>query len=366
MQQAERKPTAMDTGAKKQLKKVKRTLFPFTAMVGQKMMKHSLILNAIDPLIGGVLIEGQKGTGKSISVRGLSEILPPLDTVESCRFSCNPKEPEKWCWECRERFGELEDLAQVPVSTRAIRVVDLPLNATEDRVVGTINIEKILTEGLKAFEHGVMAEANRGILYIDEINLLDDYIVDVLLDAAAMGVATVERESVSVSYPARFIIVGSMNPEEGNLRPQLLDRIALTVKIKGIDNVQERIEVMRRQKEFVIDPDAFRATFEADQDVLRAKIEAARTLLKEVKVAPKLLETIAKVSLAFGVDGHRADIIMERTARANAAYDGRTHVEVGDIVQAAELALPHRMRRKPFEEEEFSTERLRRVVEESV
>ncbi|MEM4294010.1 MAG: ATP-binding protein, partial [Thermoplasmata archaeon] len=325
-------------------------------------MKLALILNAIDPDIGGVLIQGQKGTGKSISVRGLAELLPEIEVISGCLYSCDPKDKEKWCWECKEKYGKGD--VEIPVSKRPIRVVELPLNATEDRVVGTIDIEKILTQGLKAFEPGILAEANRGILYIDEINLLDDYIVDVLLDAAAMGVVTVEREAVSVSYPGKFIIVGSMNPEEGALRPQLLDRIALQVKVKGVEDIYGRMEIVKRREEFNANPAAFREKYKAQQEELRKRIEKAREMLKDVTITMEQLELIAKISLSFGVDGHRADIIIERTAKALAAWNGRLKVELEDIIKAAEFALPHRMRKRPFEEEEFSVEKLRRVVEE--
>jgi len=346
----------------KQEMKTQRELFPFTAIVGQDDMKLALILNSIDPDIGGVLIQGQKGTGKSISVRGLAELLPEIEVISGCLYSCDPRDKEKWCWECKEKYGKGN--VEIPISKRPIKVVELPLNATEDRVVGTIDIEKILTQGLKAFEPGILAEANRGILYIDEINLLDDYIVDVLLDAAAMGVVTVEREAVSVSYPGKFIIVGSMNPEEGALRPQLLDRIALQVKVKGVEDIQGRMEIVKRREEFNQNPAAFREKYKAQQEELRKKIERARELLKDVNITPEQLELIAKISLSFGVDGHRADIIIERTAKALAAWNGRLNVEIEDIIKAAEFALPHRMRKRPFEEEEFSVEKLRRVVEE--
>lgn len=342
--------------------KIQRELYPFTAIVGQDDMKLALILNAIDPEIGGVLIQGQKGTGKSISVRGLAELLPEIEVISGCLYSCDPKDKEKWCWECKEKYGKGD--VEIPVSVRPIKVVELPLNATEDRVVGTIDIEKILTQGLKAFEPGILAEGNRGILYIDEINLLDDYIVDVLLDAAAMGVVTVEREAVSVSYPGRFIIVGSMNPEEGALRPQLLDRIALQVKVKGVEDIFGRMEIVKRREEFNANPAAFREKYKSQQEEMRKKIERAREILRDVVITIEQLELIAKISLSFGVDGHRADIIIERTAKALAAWNGRLKVELDDILKAAEFALPHRMRKRPFEEEEFSVEKLRRVVEE--
>lgn len=343
--------------------RVKRVLFPFSAIVSQENMKMALLLNAVNPEIGGVLIEGEKGTAKSVTVRGLAEVLPPIKVVKGCRFSCDPDEPEKFCWECRVKYKDKG--VEPPVDTRPIKVVDLPLNATEDRVVGTIDLEKILTHGLRAFEHGILAEANRGILYIDEINLLDDYVVDVLLDAAAMGVCTVERESVSVSYPAKFIIVGSMNPEEGALRPQLLDRIALQVKIKGVQNVEDRIEIVKRREEFNRDPEGFRKKFDAQQEEIRQKIIKARALLPQVSISREILQTIAKVSVAFGVDGHRADIIMERAAKAHAALNGRLSVNLDDVMKAAEFTLPHRMRKRPFEEEEFSLDKLKRVIEQN-
>ncbi|MEM3567727.1 MAG: zinc ribbon domain-containing protein, partial [Thermoplasmata archaeon] len=272
---------AMLTAFKQEMK-IQRELFPFTAIVGQEDMKLALILNAIDPDIGGVLIQGQKGTGKSISVRGLAELLPEIEVISGCLYSCDPKDKETWCWDCKEKYGKGD--VEIPVSKRPIRVVELPLNATEDRVVGTIDIEKILTQGLKAFEPGILAEANRGILYIDEINLLDDYIVDVLLDAAAMGVVTVEREAVSVSYPGKFIIVGSMNPEEGALRPQLLDRIALQVKVKGVEDIYGRMEIVKRREEFNANPAAFREKYKAQQEELRKRIEKAREMLKDVTI----------------------------------------------------------------------------------
>jgi len=343
--------------------KVTREIYPFTAIVGQEMMKLALILNAIDINIGGVLLEGQKGTAKSIAVRGLAELLPNFKRVQGCRFNCDPDDPEKLCWECRERFKGMRP-EEIPWEEVPVRVVDLPLNATEDRVVGTINVEKILTHGLKAFEHGLLAEANRGILYIDEINLLDDFIVDVLLDAAAMGVCTVEREGISVSYPARFIIIGSMNPEEGALRPQLLDRIGTVVKIKGIDDVEQRIEIVSRREEFDRDPEVFRRKFARQQEELKRKIAEAKRRLESVKITKEQINLISKICLEFGVDGHRADITIQRAARAHAAYNSRLVVTKEDISVAAELALPHRMRKRPFEEEEFTKERLDRVIED--
>ena len=339
--------------------KQKRVLFPFAAMVGQEKMKQSLILNAIYPEIGGVLIRGQKGTGKSVSVRGLAEILPDIE-VPGCKFNCDPNYPEEYCTECKAK----QERGTFEGYSRPVQVVDLPLNITEDRLVGSIDIEKILAEGVKSFEPGILAEAHRGILYVDEINLLDDYIVDILLDAASSGVVTIEREGISISHPSRFIIVGSMNPEEGELRPQILDRIALQSDVVGIQDVQQRIDIVKRREEFTADPDGFRDKFEGQRSELRGKIVKARELLPNVTTPPRIYKLIAQICLDFNVDGHRADIIIERAARANAAFEGRGEVTAEDIVAGASMALPHRMRRRPYEEEEFSEETLRKIVKD--
>ncbi len=339
--------------------KMGRVLFPFSAIVNQERMKRALILNAINPDIGGLLIEGQRGTAKSVAVRGLAEVLPPLDVIKGCRFSCAPNDPDRWCLECRDRYGEG---VEIPTETRPVVVVDLPLNATEDRVVGTMDVEKILFEGVKSFEEGILAEVNRGILYVDEINLLDDYIVDVLLDAAAMGVVTVEREEISLSYPSKFIIVGSMNPEEGALRPQLLDRLALNVKVSGISDAKERIEIIHRNEEFARNPHELRERYKYKTEELRTSIVEARKRIGLVTISPSMDNVIARLAVDFEVDGHRADIIMKRAALTNAAYEGRTEVNNEDIMMAAEMALPHRMRKGPLEEAEFSSERLKRLI----
>lgn len=363
----ERKEKREGTKAKLAAGRTKRAsaLFPFSAVLGQEKMKLALLVNVVDPLVGGVLISGQKGTAKSVTVRGLTEITPDIRTIDECRFSCDPTKPNEWCWECAEKYAG-RTIESVPTKTRPLRVIDLPLNATEDRVVGTLDVSRMLTEGEVAFDHGVLAEANRGILYVDEINLLDDYVVDVLLDSAAMGSVTVEREGISVRYPARFVMVGTMNPEEGSLRPQLLDRIALQVTISGIEDVNTRMEIVRRRQDFERDPSEFRARFEPMQQAVRDKIGKSRDLLPHVEVPPKLFMAIPKVTTAFGVDGHRADIMIERGSRALAALEGRTTVTSDDVGRIAEMALPHRMRRKPFEQAEFSPERLRRVIEENL
>jgi magnesium chelatase subunit I len=339
--------------------KQKRVLFPFVALVGQEKMKKAMILNAIYPEVGGVLIRGQKGTGKSVGVRGLAEVLPDID-VTGCKFNCDPKDTDKLCPECtaRNNAGKLETF------TRPVQVVDLPLNITEDRLVGSIDIEKILSEGTKSFEPGILAEAHRGILYVDEINLLDDYIVDILLDSASSGNVNVEREGISLTHPARFIIVGSMNPEEGELRPQILDRIALQTDVVGIQDVASRIDIVRRREEFTVNPEGFREKHEPVRKELRERITKAREMLPNVRTPKHAYDLIAQVCIDFNVDGHRADIIIERAARANAAFEGRLEVNADDVVVAAEMALPHRMRRRPYEEEEFSEEMLRKLVKQ--
>ncbi len=337
--------------------KQKRVLFPFAAMVGQEKMKRALVLNAIYPEVGGVLIRGQKGTGKSVSVRGLAEVLPDIE-VTGCKFNCDPKEPDKFCTECaaRQKAGKLETFI------RPVQVVDLPLNITEDRLVGSIDIERILSAGEKSFEPGILAEAHRGILYVDEINLLDDYIVDILLDSASSGVVTIEREGMSISHPSRFIIVGSMNPEEGELRPQILDRLALQCDVIGIKEVEQRIQIVKRREEFTANPVKFRDKFEGQRTELRARIDKAQELLPNVTTPPRIYKLIAQICLDFDVDGHRADIIIERAARANAAFEGRLETTAEDVASAAAMALPHRMRRRPSEEEEFNEDSILKLV----
>ncbi len=339
--------------------KTERVVYPFPAIVKQEKMKRALIFNAINSDIGGVLIEGQRGTAKSVAVRGLAEILPPIEVVKGCRFSCDPNNPEEWCWECRNRFDET---SKVPVRERPVRVVDFPLSATEDRVVGTLDVEKILSEGEKAFEEGILAEVNRGILYIDEINLLDDFLVDVILDAAAMGQVTVERENISLTYPSNFQIVGSMNPEEGALRPQLLDRLALNVKVTGLPEPEDRIKIINRREEFDEDPQAFREKYKPEMKEMQERIIEAKKRIHDVSISDNLDKVIARLSVEFEVDGHRADIIMKRAARTNAAWEGRTEVKTEDIELAAEMALPHRMKKGPLEEKEFDKNRMKRLI----
>ncbi len=323
-------------------------VFPFTAIVGQEKMKMALILNAISPQIGGVLIRGERGTAKSTAARALAALLPEIEVVADCPFNCDPGQLQILCDNCRERVERGEEL---PVACRRTRFVDLPVSATEDRVVGTLDIELAIKRGERHFEPGVLAAANRGLLYVDEVNLLDDHVVDLLLDSAAMGVNVVEREGISFSHPARFILVGTMNPEEGELRPQLLDRFSLCVEIKGIADPRARVEILERCVQFEQDPEGFREEWEPHEEQLSREIARARELLPEVRYDPRDLLVIAELMANLPVDGHRPDIVILKTALAHAAFAGRRRINETDILAAAELALPHRLKRQPFQEE---------------
>ncbi len=321
--------------------------YPFTAIVGQEKMKKALILNAINPKIGGVLIRGEKGTAKSTAVRALAGLLPEIDVVEGCVFGCNPNNKNEMCEDCLEKMQD----GELNTAVRKMRVVDLPVSTTEDRAVGTLDIEHAIKKGEKRFEPGVLAAAHRGILYVDEVNLLDDHIVDVLLDSAAMGVNTVEREGVSYSHPASFILVGTMNPEEGELRPQLLDRFGLCVDIEGIHEAAARVDVIKRRQGYESDPERFAIEWQESEIELCDKIINAKNLHPQVQILDDMLELIAQICIDMHVDGHRADITMMKTATTIAAYHDRTEVTEEDVKEAAELVLSHRMRRKPFEEQ---------------
>ncbi len=334
----------------------KKAYFPFTAIVGQEKMKRALILNLINPALGGVLIKGEKGTAKSTAVRALTEVLPERTETEGCPFSCDPDDRSCMCDSCRSK-------KEIIAVKRRMRVVDLPVSATEDRVVGTLDIEKALKTGEKHFEPGILADANRNILYVDEINLLDDHVVDVILDSAAMGVNTVEREGVSFSHPAKFVLVGTMNPEEGDLRPQLLDRFGLVVDVRGETDINMRTEVVKRFLEYENDPEAFLEKWRPEQEKLCDKISSAKELVKNVSYSDDILRLAAEISVSLGVDGHRADISMIKTACANAAYEGRSSVSKEDMKLAAELVLPHRMRRKPFEEQKMDIDSVFEMIE---
>ena len=339
------------------------TIYPFTAIVGQERMKRALILNAVDTRVGGVLIRGERGTAKSTAARALAALLPHVRAVKDCRFGCDPENPNTWCTECKERATVLKDL---PFDVRPIPFVNLPVSATEDRVVGTLDIEQAIQKGERHFEPGVLANANRGLLYIDEVNLLDDHVVDLLLDSAAMGMNIVEREGISFSHPARFILVGTMNPEEGELRPQLLDRFAFAVDITGIRDARDRVLIMERNIAFEADPNAFRESFLKEEQELSEKIAQARRLVGKVTYSKRDLLSIAALTSSLNVDGHRADLVILKAARAQAAYDGRTSITDRDIALAAELALPHRIKRGPFYQAEVTAEQLQERIENLV
>jgi len=330
-------------------------MFPFVRVVGQEKMKKALLLNIVDPGIGGVLIKGEKGTAKSTSVRSLSQILPLRPTVIDCPFHCDPRFPKRMCVQCREKLaaGVVLESREMPMT-----VVELPLSATEDRVSGTLDLEHVLKTGEKKFEPGVLAQANGNVLYVDEVNLLDDHIIDLLLDSAAMGVNYIEREGVSFSHPAKFILVGSMNPEEGSLRPQLLDRFGLCVDIEGEKDVDVRMEVIERRMEFDANPEKYLEDCKEDTDAMREKIKTARDLLPKVVLDKKLVHDIVMVSIHFNMEGHRADITMMRAAKANAALEGRTEVTKEDLRAIAPLVLSHRLKKRAFDNVTFDEREL--------
>lgn len=338
-----------------------RAIYPFTAIVGQHRMRRALILNAIDTRIGGVLIRGERGTAKSTAARALAALLPPVQVVKGCRFGCDPDMHITWCTECRDRFESDEEL---PIETRRTPFVNLPVSATEDRVVGTLDIEKAIQKGERHFEPGVLAAANRGLLYIDEVNLLDDHVVDVLLDSAAMGMNIVEREGISFAHPARFILVGTMNPEEGDLRPQLLDRFALSVNIRGILDPRQRVQIMERNLAFESDAEAFREEWLPKEHELSEQIAKARELVDRVRYSNRDLLVIADLTAKMQVDGHRADLVILKAARAHAAFEGREAINPRDIALAAELALPHRVKAGPFRQSEMGVTQLEEYIDQ--
>jgi magnesium chelatase subunit I len=315
--------------------------FPFTAIVGQEELKTALIINVIDPGVGGLLVMGEKGTAKSTAVRALAELLPELETVRDCRFNCEPY--GILCSTCRERTAQ----GALPASPKRMRVVELPLGITEKR-----------------FEAGLLADANRNFLYVDEVNLLEDHIIDLLLDSAAMGVNTVEREGISFSHPARFILVGTMNPEEGDLRPQLLDRFGLCVQVRGLHVKEERIEILKRKAAFDDDPSSFAENWKGEQEELAARIVTARERLSQVVLDDSALESIVAITTALRLDGHRPDIVIMKAARALAAYRGLSKVGSAEIRDAAGVALSHRQKRLPFEEPGTERIKLQNILEE--
>jgi len=335
-------------------------IFPFTAIVGQERMKRALILNAVYPRIGGVLIRGERGTAKSTAARALAALLPPIKVIHESRFNSDPDHSEQWGTEGKEKFAN----GNFTVDVIPTPFVNLPVSATEDRVVGTLDIEKAIQKGERHFEPGVLASANRGLLYIDEVNLLDDHVVDVLLDAAAMGVNNVEREGISFSHPSRFILVGTMNPEEGDLRPQLLDRFALSVDIFGLLDTRQRVAIMERNLAFERDPMGFLAEWEVEEKRLSDQIERARDIVDQVSYSSRNLLIIASLTASMHVDGHRSDLVILKAARAQAAFEGRYSLTPMDIALAAELALPHRMRHGPFETASLDVTLLKEKIDE--
>ncbi len=324
----------------------RRAVFPFTAIVGQEEMKLALLLNIIDPKIGGVMIMGDRGTGKSTTIRALADLLPEIEVVADDPFNSHPNDPELMGDSVRQA---IEQGAPVPITQKKVMMVDLPLGATEDRVCGTIDIEKALSEGVKAFEPGLLAKANRGILYVDEVNLLDDHLVDVLLDSAASGWNTVEREGISVRHPARFVLVGSGNPEEGELRPQLLDRFGMHAEIRTVKEPTLRVQIVEQRTEFDQDPMPFLDQYQPQQTALQKQIVDAQARLKSIELDYELRVKISQLCSELDVDGLRGDIVTNRAAKALAALEGRSEATVDDIRRIAPLCLRHRLRKDPME-----------------
>jgi len=323
----------------------RRVVFPFSAVVALDKLKLAILINAINPKIGGLLVRGPKGSGKTTVVRGLIDVLPQIEVVEGCPFNCNPHDSSNMCPKCSERFAKNEKLS---VKGRRMIIVNLPLGATEDRVVGSLDVEKAIKLGVEALQPGILAEANQNILYVDEINLLPDHIADDLLDAAATGWNVVEREGISISHPSRFIFIGTMNPEEGELRPQLLDRFPLSIGVEKITSVKDRMEIVRRNVDFESEPEKFREKYRATQEKLRNRIIQARKVLLKVQMPEKLLEAVCKACVDLKVDGVRPDIVISKAACTLAAFEGRTEATPDDVLVASELALSHRTREGGF------------------
>lgn len=322
------------------------TVFPFSAIVGQDDMKLSLQIAAIDASIGGVLVLGDRGTGKTTAMRALAALLPPISVVEHCRFACDPAQQDSYCEECQKR-------AQTEALTTAVRntpVVDLPLGASEDRVVGALDLEKALTVGVKAFEPGLLAAANRGFLYIDEVNLLEDHLVDLLLDVAVSGVNVVERDGLSIRHAAKFLLVGSGNPEEGELRPQLLDRFGLSIDVVTPQDIEQRMQIVRLRDRFEQNPESFVQSFAQEDAAVREQILQAKSTIHAVHVSDDSLRTISELCIALGTDGLRGELTLMRACRAYAALSGDKHVEAQHIQRVASMSLRHRLRRDPLDD----------------
>jgi len=335
-------------------------VYPFTAIVKQDDMKLALLLNIINPSIGGVLIKGEKGTAKSTAVRSLCNLLPKMNGIAESPFFCDPEEPRDYCEVSKEMVEKGEPFT---IEQRTMRVVELPVASTEDRVVGSLDIEHAITHGQKRFEHGILAAAHRNFLYVDEINLLDDHIVDLLLDSAAMGKNTIEREGISYSHPARFVLVGTMNPEEGDLRPQLLDRFGLSIEIYGEKDPSDRVEVIKRRLAYEQDPESFLQRFAVEQQQLIEQITSAKQLLHSVTIDDSMLELIAKISIEYNVEGHRTDLTLMKAALTLAALNKRSEVQLEDIEQVAPLVLSHRLKRTPFSNDSFDSSKLQQLLQ---
>jgi magnesium chelatase subunit I len=335
------------------------TAFPFAAIVGQEEMKQALLVAAVDQTIGGVLVFGDRGTGKSTAVRSLAALLPPIAVVEGCRYGCSPDAPSPLCPHCGGKSAK----SKLKSRMAPVPVVDLPLGATEDRVVGALDLERALTQGVKVFEPGLLARAHRGFLYIDEVNLLEDHLVDLLLDVAASGENVVEREGLSVRHPARFVLVGTGNPEEGDLRPQLLDRFGLSVEVKSPDDLATRVGVVRRREAFERDPAAFEETWAKESAKIRKTLSAAKLRLPDIACPDQAIETASKLCMQIGVDGLRGELTLVRGARALAALDGDKTVEDRHVRRIAPSALRHRLRRDPLDEAGSSARVERAIVE---
>ena len=330
--------------------------FPFSAIVGQEDMKLAFMIAAVDPSVGGVLAFGDRGTGKSTAVRALAALLPEIDVVAGCPYNCAPVATAGLCGPCKGK-------TPLEVAQRSAPVVDLPLGATEDRVVGALNLERVLAHGEKTFEPGLLAQANRGFLYIDEANLLEDHLVDLLLDVAASGVNVVEREGLSVRHPARFVLIGSGNPEEGELRPQMLDRFGLAIDVKTPQDVPSRVEVVRRRDAFERDPEAFHRKWEGEESQLRAKIVKARERIGAIAAPDATIERATRLCLALGTDGLRGELTLLRAGRALAALEGADEVGDAELRRVAAMALSHRLRRNPLDDS-GSAARVERAIHE--
>src|SRR5437588_9250518 len=338
--------TGRSTNNSKSNSSAPRPVFPFTAIVGQEEMKLALLLNVVAPSIGGVLVMGHRGTGKSTAVRALADLLPPLTAVRDCAYNCDPADAAALCDDCRARLAGDARLAR---ARKSVPVVELPLGATEDRVCGTIDLGRALSEGVKRFEPGLLARANRGFLYIDEVNLLEDHLVDLLLDVAATGRNLVEREGVSAEHPSRFRLVGSGNPEEGELRPQLLDRFGLCAEVETVNDLDSRVLIVEHREAFDRDPQGFNASRHDEQTRLRRRVLRAARNYESVAVTRPLLRSIAELCVRLGVDGHRGEITIARAARPLAALRGRKEVSVEDVRRVAPMSLRHRLRRDPLD-----------------